>query len=89
MLVVGVLFQITAFIVQFFAIPFPAFALSFALSGIGNVFQVDILYISLKGLQPIISLFLTRSSLHLRMASSQLFKRILNTNRGFYRLHMV
>jgi hypothetical protein len=45
MLVVGVLFQITAFTVQFFAIPFPAFALSFTLSGIGNVFQVIIIYI--------------------------------------------
>jgi hypothetical protein len=90
MLVVGALFQITAFTVQFFAIPFPAFALSFTLSGIGNVFQVNITYIYiLKRIATDNIPFLTCSSLHLRMASSQLFRRTLNTNRGFYRLHMV
>ena len=40
MLVVGPLFQIAAFLVQFLALPFPAFALSFVLGGIGLVFQV-------------------------------------------------
>jgi hypothetical protein len=88
MLVVGALLQIAAFLVQFLAVqvPFPAFVLSFALTGVGGVFQVNIIYI-LKELQPIISL-LTRSSLHLGMAS-QLFKRTLNTNRVLYRLHLV
>ena len=38
-LVVGPLFQIAAFLVQFLALPFPAFALSFTLGGIGMVFQ--------------------------------------------------
>ena len=42
MLVVGPLFQIVAFLVQFLALPFPIFALSFALGGIGIVFQVGI-----------------------------------------------
>jgi len=37
--VVGPLFQIAAFLVQFLALPFPAFALSFVLGGIGMVFQ--------------------------------------------------
>lgn len=43
---VGALFQTAAFLVQFLALPFkfPAFALSFALAGIGNVFQVNIIY---------------------------------------------
>ena len=45
MLVVGSLFQIAAFLVQFLAPPFPAFALSFVLCGIGMVFQVDIIYL--------------------------------------------
>ena len=44
MLVVGPLFQIAAILVQFLAVPFPAFALSFALCGIGMVFQVGIIY---------------------------------------------
>ena len=52
MLVLGALFQIAAYIVQFLAPPYPAFALSFALAGIGNVFQVNIIYIH-KELQPI------------------------------------
>lgn len=46
MLVVGPLFQIAAFLIQFLsqflALPFPAFALSFVLGGIGMVFQVSI-----------------------------------------------
>ena len=45
MVVVGSLFQITAFFVQFLALPFPAFALSFVLGGIGMVFQVSVIYI--------------------------------------------
>ena len=45
MLVVGPLFQIAAFLVQFLALPFPAFALSFLLGGIGMVFQVSIRYV--------------------------------------------
>ena len=45
MLVVGPLFQITAFLIQFLALPFPIFALSFSISGIGTVFQVGIVYI--------------------------------------------
>ena len=42
MLLVGPLFQIAAFLVQLLALPFPTFALSFALCGIGLVFQVGI-----------------------------------------------
>ena len=45
MLVVGPLFQITPFLIQFLAHPFPIFALSFSISGIGTVFQVGIVYI--------------------------------------------
>jgi hypothetical protein len=58
MLVVGPLFQITVFLVQFLELPFPIFALSV---GLGGIFRVGIVYI------------LTR--MHLRMASSRLFKR--------------
>ena len=85
MLVVGAVIQIVAFLVEFIAPPFPAFALSFTLAGIGNVFQVNVIYIDIE-LQLIISL-LTRSSLQLRMPSPQLFNLI--TNRVIYRLHMV
>jgi hypothetical protein len=42
MLVVGPLLQIAAFLVQYLELPFPIFALSFGLGGIGKVFQVDI-----------------------------------------------
>ena len=45
MLVVGPLFQIAAFHIQFFALPFPVFALSFSLCGIGTVFQVSKIYL--------------------------------------------
>ena len=45
MLVLGPLFQIAAYLVQFLALPFPAFALSFALGRIGMVFQVSFGYI--------------------------------------------
>ena len=45
MLVLGPLFQITTFLIQFLALPFPAFTLSFAIGGIGTVFQVGIIYI--------------------------------------------
>ena len=41
MLVVGPLFQITAFLIQFLELPFPIFALSYSISGIGTVFQVS------------------------------------------------
>ena len=84
---VGALVQIVAFVLEFLAPPFPAFALSFSLAGMGNVFQVNIKY-TRKELQLTI-IFLIRSSLHLRMASSQLFKRTLITNRVIYRLYMV
>ena len=83
MLVVGPLFQIAAFLVQFLALPFPAFTLSFALCGIGTVFQVGIIY-----LEGIMSL-LTCSRMHLRMASSRLFKRTLSTKWVGYMLYMV
>jgi hypothetical protein len=43
MLVIAPLFQIAAFIVQFLALPFPAFALSYSVGGIGLVFQVGII----------------------------------------------
>jgi hypothetical protein len=43
MLVIAPLFQIAAYIVQFLALPFPAFALSYSLGGIGFVFQVGII----------------------------------------------
>jgi hypothetical protein len=42
MLVIGPLFQIAAFLVQFLELPFPIFALSFGIGGIGRVFQVGI-----------------------------------------------
>ena len=45
MLVLGPLFQMAAYLVQFLALPFSAFALSFALGGIGMVFQVSIRFI--------------------------------------------
>ena len=48
MLVVGPLFQIAAFLIQFLELPFPIFALSFGLGGIGRVFQVGITCISVK-----------------------------------------
>ena len=44
MLVVGALFQVAAFLVQYLALPFPAFALSFALTGIGLTTQVNNIY---------------------------------------------
>jgi len=44
-LVIGALLQIVAFFVQFLGLPFPAFALSFALAGIGSILQVNIIYI--------------------------------------------
>ena len=87
MLVVGAFIQIVAFLVECLAPPFPVFALSFTLAGMGNVFQVNVIYIQ-KELRLIISLS-TRSSLHLQMPSSQLFKRTLITNKVMYRLHMV
>ena len=74
--------QILAFSFEFFAPPFPAFALSFTLAGMGNVFQVNIIGFY-KELQLIISL-LARSRLHLQMASSQLFKRTLITSCIWY-----
>ena len=42
MLVVGSLFQISAFFIQFLEPSFPIFVLSFALAGIGMSFQVSI-----------------------------------------------
>ena len=45
--------QILAFSFEFFAPPFPAFALSFTLAGMGNIFQVNIIYFH-KELQLII-----------------------------------
>jgi hypothetical protein len=56
MLVVGPLFQIAAFLVQFLQLPFPIFALSFGLGGIGRVFQVGIICYISDELQPIILL---------------------------------
>ena len=47
MLVLGPLFQILALLVQFLALPFPAFALSYVLGGIGMAFQVSIIYLQL------------------------------------------
>ena len=40
---VGALSQIVAFLVEFTAPPFPVFALSFALAGMGSVFQVNVI----------------------------------------------
>jgi hypothetical protein len=45
MLAFGPLFQIAAYLVQLLALPFPAFALSFALGGIGMVFQVSFIHL--------------------------------------------
>ena len=45
MLVVGPLLHIPAFLIQFLALPFPIFAFSYSISGIGSVFQVGIVYI--------------------------------------------
>ena len=84
---VGALIQIVAFLVECLAPPFPAFALSFTLAGMGNVFQVNVIYIH-EELRLIISLS-TRSSQHLQMPSSQFFKRTVITNKVIYRLHMV
>ena len=42
MLVVGPLFQIAAFLVQFLELPFLIIALPFGLGGIGGIFQVGI-----------------------------------------------
>ena len=89
MLVLGSLFQIAGSLAQFLALPFPAFALSFALAGTGIVFQVYIIYIHKDFATVNIPFLLTRSSLPLRLASSQLFKRTLNTNRVLCRLHLV
>ena len=55
MLVVGPLLHIPAFLIQFLALPFPIFAFSYSISGIGSVFQVGIVYIH-KELQAIMSL---------------------------------
>ena len=52
MLVLGAFFEIAAYVVQYFAPPYPAFVLSFALAGIGNVFQVNIYFH--EELQPIL-----------------------------------
>ena len=45
MLVVGPLLHVPAFLIQFLALPFPIFAFSYSISGIGSVFQVGIVYI--------------------------------------------
>ena len=42
MLVVGSLFQIASFSIQFLELSFPLFVLSFSLGGIGMAFQVSI-----------------------------------------------
>jgi hypothetical protein len=65
--VVGALLQAASFLVKFFALPFPVFALSFALVGIGNVLQVNVIYIH-KEVQLIISL-LTHFRMHRRIVS--------------------
>ena len=85
MLVVGPLFTIAAFLAQFLTLPFPAFALSYALGGIGMVFQVS--YQDLQ-LAATISL-LTRSRMPLRMASLRLFKKTLNIKWLVYMLYTV
>ena len=76
MLVAGALFHAAASLVQSLPFKFPAFVLSFSLVGIGNVFQVNIIYVH-KGVQ----LNDIRSRLHRRIASSQLFNGTLNTNK--------
>ena len=48
MIVVGCLLQITAFFVQFLALPFPIFVSSFVLGGIGMVIQVSIIIVFIK-----------------------------------------
>ena len=48
MIVVGCLLQITAFFVQFLALPFPNFVSSFVLGGIGMVIQVSIIIVFIK-----------------------------------------
>ena len=45
MLVVGPLLHVPAFLIQFLALPFPIFAFSYSINGIGSVFQVGIVYI--------------------------------------------
>ena len=87
MLVVGPLFQITAFLFQFLALPFPLFALSFAINSIGAVFQVGIVYIYKRVVRN--NVFLIRSSLRLRMASLLHFKETLNTKWVACMLHTV
>jgi len=51
MLVVGALFQVVAFIFESLAPPFPAFALSFALAGMGSIFQSASAYSFIATLQ--------------------------------------
>ena len=85
-LVVGCLLQSAAFFVQFLALPFPAFALSFVLGGIGMVLQVGIIFIYMKNYEII---FLLPIRKRLRVGLSQLFKRTLNTKQVISMLHMV
>ena len=50
MLVVGSLFQMAAFFVQFLKLSFPLFVLSFSLGGIGMAFQVGITHENTVGI---------------------------------------
>ena len=54
MLVLGAFFEIAAYVVQYLAPPYLAFVLSFALAGIGNVFQVNIYFHGELQLEPIL-----------------------------------
>ena len=87
MLVVAPLFQIAAFLIQFLALPFPIFALSFGLGGIGRVFQVGhIFYLYRWRITQPITYLITVFRMHLRMVSSRLFKKTLNTSLALFRL---
>ena len=88
MLVVGCLFQIASFSIQFLELSFPLFVLSFGLGGIGMAFQVSIHH-DRKGWSNTTPFFCTCSRTRLLTASLRLFKMILNIKSVSYRPHMV
>ena len=93
MLLLGSLFQIAAFSIQFLEPSFPLFVLSFGLGGIGIAFQVSIhrqrKRVGNNARDPSLPSFFLSSRMRLRTASLQLFKMILNIKWVSYMLHMV
>jgi hypothetical protein len=89
MLVVGSLFQMAAFFVQFLELSFPLFVLSFSLGGIGMAFQVGITHENKVGISTNNTSFLHVFRMRLQTPSLQLFKTTLNIKWVLYMLHMV